>query len=210
MTLVAKANAIKAALSLPPDMAPVAAIGAACEMMGFVPERGSTLPAIADALITQIGCTVESVTAPTAPTPPDTAAAAALAEATAASKKAAGKRKASSSSTSDFVEPPKASKQPKVFEAKGIAKFFVPKKALEQLSQRQSDGEAVAYDEMQAAAGLEVRELPSEKEPTRSTRGCCWRRSHRGCCGVWALGSGSFLSPWWGSRRSGFLNARVS
>ena len=78
MTLIAKANAIKAALSLPPDMAPVAAIGAACEMMGHVPERGTTMPAIADALIEQIGCAVETPsTAPATQPPPDSTAAAA-------------------------------------------------------------------------------------------------------------------------------------
>ena len=47
---IAKVDAIKAALSLPPDifMPPAAAIGAACEMMSFVPERGTPLPATAD------------------------------------------------------------------------------------------------------------------------------------------------------------------
>ena len=178
MTLVARADAIKAALSLPPEMPPGAAIGTACEMMGFVPERGTPLPAIADALMEQIGCTVETATVPTSPTTPGTAAAPAAAAsfassatsaagytaapAAAAHAKVGGKQKAASSADS-FEKPPPASEQRKIFEGKDIRKLFIPKKALAQIASRQSDGEAVTYEEVQESAALEVIELPSEK-----------------------------------------------
>ena len=67
MSLVAKANALKAELGLPPDMPSRQAILAACEMMQITAEPSESLPSIADRVVAAVGCTVVAV-APT-PTP---------------------------------------------------------------------------------------------------------------------------------------------
>ena len=54
MSLVAKANALKAELSLPSKMSAVQTIVAACEMMQIVAEPGESLPSLAD----RGGCTI--------------------------------------------------------------------------------------------------------------------------------------------------------
>ena len=47
MALLVKVEAIKKAVSLPPDMELMATYGAACELMGIFFERDMPLPAIA-------------------------------------------------------------------------------------------------------------------------------------------------------------------
>ena len=62
-TLLEKVAAIKKALSIPPSLELVPAIGTALEMIGLVAERGEPLPQLADRIIAAVGCTVEVATA---------------------------------------------------------------------------------------------------------------------------------------------------
>ena len=58
MSLVAKANALKKELGIPPSMSAAQAVMTACEMMQIVSEPGESLPSIADRVIEAVGCEV--------------------------------------------------------------------------------------------------------------------------------------------------------
>ena len=58
MSLVAKANALKAELGLPSDMRAAQAIAAACEMMQMAAEEGESLTSLADRVVAAVGCEV--------------------------------------------------------------------------------------------------------------------------------------------------------
>ena len=62
MSLVAKADALKAELCLPPDMAAFHTIAAAAEIMQIVAEPGESLPSLADRVVEAVGCVVTTVT----------------------------------------------------------------------------------------------------------------------------------------------------
>ena len=56
---MAKANALKAELGIPPDMPAAAAISAACEVMQIIREQGESLPDLADRVVAAVGCVVD-------------------------------------------------------------------------------------------------------------------------------------------------------
>ena len=99
MSLVAKANALKAELGLPPDMPAAAAISAAREIMQIIPEQGESLPHLVDRVVAAVGCVVAP--APAAAPAPALAppAAAAPAPAAARAPAAAAPTAASTAST---------------------------------------------------------------------------------------------------------------
>ena len=55
-SLVAKANALKAELSLPVELSATKAVAAACEVMQIVAEPGESLPSLADRVVAAVGC----------------------------------------------------------------------------------------------------------------------------------------------------------
>eukprot|EP00966_Prymnesium_polylepis_P288512 6664243-Prymnesium_polylepis.1 len=55
MSFLAKVDAVKRALGLPPDMPALQAVGAACELMGIVPCTGSTLPVMLELVEAALG-----------------------------------------------------------------------------------------------------------------------------------------------------------
>ena len=55
LSLVAKANALKAELGLPPEIPAAQAISTACEIMQIVAEPNELLPSIADRVVAAVG-----------------------------------------------------------------------------------------------------------------------------------------------------------
>ena len=138
MSLREKVAAIVGALGMPPDMAAIQAISAACELLVIAPESTTPLPQIADELIGVIGCDVAPAAPPPPAAPPVATVAPAAAQAARAaaansssppSARALGKRSASmlaaAASTSPMVPPnPKATKQATLFNSPGFKKLL--------------------------------------------------------------------------------------
>ena len=178
MSFLDKVARIRAELlGAPGDMPPPQVVAAALPLMGIVPEPSWVLPQMVDAIIVKM-TGIEAAPTPAAPAP--AAAAASKPRSNAAGKAPAAAPPAASRKhdrESDSAKPT-ASKEQKIPDMDGITKFMVPKKALKQVAKRQAEGEAVAYEEVLAAAGLEVRELPSEKEPPAPAPGRVYGCDH--------------------------------
>jgi|EP00966_Prymnesium_polylepis_P084554 hypothetical protein len=161
MSFLAKVDAVKRAVGLPPEMPALQAVGAACELMGIVPCTGSTLPLMLELVeaalgLPSTGAAATATTAATAATADESsssAAASAVLEppeaATAAARASTGKGKAAAPAAAPRAKPSaplcgkrkaedapsqppsKATKQTDIRCVASWKKLFVPKKMLE-------------------------------------------------------------------------------
>ena len=164
MTLVAIASALKAELGISSELNAAQTIAKACEAMGIVPETGETLPQVAARVAAAVGVEIPGTQSAHASastsTPPKPA------QATAAPTNVAPAPAATASHGKQAVASGKTPSKQVDIRAMGLKKFLVPKSSAEKVAARaHARGEQLTQDELEQQAGVEVKELPSEKLP---------------------------------------------
>ena len=180
--MLARVEAIKAALGLPPSVVgAIPIMGAASVALGIDVAPTAKLPAMVSEIETALGLPASPAATEAVPTAaaaaPAAAAPAAAAPAATASKKASNATNkagssaggSSSSAAESFLPTPSGNVQAKVTATKGLAKFVIRSASLKAITARQDEGDAVPYEEILEQEADEVVKLPSEKKAPEPT-----------------------------------------